>query len=481
MSGLVSLVGAGPGPGLITLLGLERLRACDAVVFDELIDAELLREAPPGAELIAMGKRAGRPSAAQGEIIETLLRLAAEGKRVVRLKGGDPLVFGRGGEELEALNAAGAACELIPGVTSAAAVPALCGIPLTQRGLARGFAVITAQTADSEALPEYFGALALFPGTLCVLMGLGRLREIAESLVRAGMSAETPCAVAAAGNARERRCVRGTLADIAKRAEGFAPPAVIVIGEAAALDLSPVKGLPLAGKRVGLTGTRRMNAKLSRELIRLGAEPFTACELVLSPLPAADETPVDCGCLVFTSAEGVRLYFERLLRKGLDARALGGVKTACVGRATAAELRRHGLIADLVPAEQTTGALARLLLERLPEHCSIALYRSDMGEPALAAALSDRFELRDIRAYTAAPGDYAAPRALVEAAAAFAFTSAAGARAALERLAPLPEGVLLAALGAPTARPLTGLPNRLAIAAEPSARALAEVIADNIM
>ena len=163
MSGLVSLVGAGPGPGLITLLGLERLRACDAVVFDELIDAELLREAPPGAELIAMGKRAGRPSAAQGEIIETLLRLAAEGKRVVRLKGGDPLVFGRGGEELEALNAAGAACELIPGVTSAAAVPALCGIPLTQRGLSRGFAVITAQTADSEALPEYFGALADFP------------------------------------------------------------------------------------------------------------------------------------------------------------------------------------------------------------------------------------------------------------------------------------------------------------------------------
>ena len=244
MSGLVSLVGAGPGPGLITLLGLERLRACDAVVFDELIDAELLREAPPGAELIAMGKRAGRPSAAQDEIIGTLLRLAAEGKRVVRLKGGDPLVFGRGGEELEALNAAGAACELIPGVTSAAAVPALCGIPLTQRGLARGFAVITAQTADSEALPEYFGALADFPGTLCVLMGLGRLREIAESLVRAGMSAETPCAVAAAGNARERRCVRGTLTDIAKRAEGFAPPAVIVIGEAAALDLSPVKGLP---------------------------------------------------------------------------------------------------------------------------------------------------------------------------------------------------------------------------------------------
>ena len=397
MSGLVSLVGAGPGPGLITLLGLERLRTCDAVVFDELIDAELLCEAPPGAELIAMGKRAGRPSAAQGEIIETLLRLAAEGKRVVRLKGGDPLVFGRGGEELEALNAAGAACELIPGVTSAAAVPALCGIPLTQRGLSRGFAVITAQTADSEALPEYFGALADFPGTLCVLMGLGRLREIAESLVRAGMAAETPCAVAAAGNAGERRCVRGTLADIAKRAEGFAPPAVIIIGEAAALDLSPVKGLPLAGKRVGLTGTRRMNAKLSRELIRLGAEPFTACELVLSPLPAADETPVDSGCLVFTSAEGVRLYFERLLRKGLDARALGGVKTACVGRATAAELRRHGLIADLVPAEQTTEALARLLLERLPERCSVALYRSDMGEAALAAALSARFELRDIR------------------------------------------------------------------------------------
>ncbi len=475
MSGFVSLVGAGCAPGLITLLGLERLRRCDAVVYDELIDPELLLSAPPGAERLYVGKRAGRPSAKQEEISALLLRLAAEGKRVVRLKGGDPYVFGRGGEELLALAAAGAACEEIPGVSSAVAVPALAGIPVTHRALSRGFAVVTAHTAEG-GLPEYFDSLADFPGTLVVLMGLGRLGEIAARLAAAGVDAGTPCAVAAEG-AAARYCIRGTLADIAARAKDAAPPAVIVIGPAAALDLRPGRSLPLAGARVGLTGTRRMNARLARELRALGAEPFTACELTLSPLPAADGAPTGCGCLVFTSAEGVRLYFERLARRGGDARSLAGGKIACVGRATAAALMERGLRADLVPEGQTTAALAGLLLSELPPGTEVCLYRSAQGDAALAERLSARFAVRDIRAYTAVPGEYMAPRPLIESAAAFAFTSAAGARAALARLSPLPAGALLAALGEPTARALGGLPNRVAVAAAPDARSLAEAVA----
>ncbi len=475
MPGLVSLVGAGCASGLLTVLGAERLAGCDAVVYDDLIDPEILSIAAH-AELIYMGKRSGKHSARQEEICAELIRLAREGKRVVRLKGGDPYIFGRGGEEMLALAGAGIPCEEIPGVSSAYAVPALAGIPLTHRGLSRGFTVVTAHTRDSDsALPEYFDFLASAPGTIVILMGLGRLAQIASHLVQHGMDAATPCAVVSAGSAKHDYCIRGTLADIAERASGAEAPAVIVVGECAALDLGGA--LPLAGRRVALTGTKRMNERLARELHALGARTFTACELEISPLPGADDVPTDCGCLVFTSSVGVELYFERLTRSGRDVRSLAGVKLAAVGKATAAALGRRGLRADFVPAEQTTAALGELLLEELPEGESVAIYRSDKGEKAFAEALSSKFSVHDIRAYTAAPGEYTAPRGEIEGADAFTFTSAAGARAALARCAPIPEGALLAALGGPTSRALAGLENRVVIAAEPSARSLAEAVA----
>ena len=475
MKGLVSLVGAGCGAGLITQLGVERLRQCDAVVYDDLIPPETLMLAPE-AEHICMGKRAGRHSAGQEEICARLIQLAREGRRVVRLKGGDPYVFGRGGEEMLALMAAGVPCEEIPGVTSAIAVPAMAGIPVTHRGVSRGFAVVTAHTGDDDGLPGYFAAMAGFPGTLVVLMGLGRLAQIAQSLVEAGRAPETPCAVVSGGGAPQHYCIRGTLADIAARAAGAEPPAVIVIGAAAALELRPGYSLPLDGVLVGLTGTRRMNEKLAGELRALGAETFTACELELAPLPEADNTPTDCDCLAFTSAAGVELYFERLLKSGRDARSLAAVRLAAIGRATAAALASHGLRADIVPEAQTGASLASALLAGLPEGARICLYRSAQGDGSLAGRLRARFDVRDIRAYTAAPGAYTAPRRLVERAGVLAFASAAGARAALERLAPVPEGTVLAAIGAPTARALQGMPNRVVTAAEPSAAALAQAI-----
>lgn len=242
MIGTVYLVGAGCGQAdLITVRGLRLLQNCGAIVYDDLIAPELLDEAPANADRVYMGKREGRHSASQESICAKLVELAREGKDVVRLKGGDPFVFGRGGEEALALQAAGVPFEVVPGITSPIAIPALAGIPVTHRVLSRSFHVVTAHTADTpDGLPEYFDRLAALPGTLVFLMGLSRLEMIAQRLVEAGKAPETPAAVVSGGNAPHPTTVRGTLADIAAktRAAGVQPPAVIVVGDVAALKLT---------------------------------------------------------------------------------------------------------------------------------------------------------------------------------------------------------------------------------------------------
>jgi len=240
--GTVYLVGAGCGESdLITLRGLRLLRRCGAVVYDDLIAQDLLDAAPADAERVYMGKREGRPSASQEEICALLAQKALEGKAVVRLKGGDPFVFGRGGEEALALKAAGIPFEVVPGVTSAIAIPALAGIPVTHRGLSRSFHVITAHTAGAgDGLPDELDQLAALPGTLVFLMGLSRLERIAIRLLAAGKSAATPAAVLSGGNSPHPAAVRATLADIAAktRAANVQPPAVIVVGDVAALEFT---------------------------------------------------------------------------------------------------------------------------------------------------------------------------------------------------------------------------------------------------
>ncbi|MCI8422652.1 MAG: uroporphyrinogen-III C-methyltransferase [Lawsonibacter sp.] len=234
--GYVSLVGAGCGNAdLITLRGLHRLQTCDAVVYDDLLDPALLEQAPQ-AEKFPMGKRAGRPSPTQEAICQTLIRLAREGKRVVRLKGGDPFVFGRGGEEALALQAAGIPWELVPGVSSAVAVPAAAGIPVTHRGVSRSFHVITAHTMEEEDLDRRLLQLACLEGTLVFLMGLRRLPQIAQGLMVGGMPPDTPAAVIYGAPSK---AARGTLQTIPERASEATAPAVVVVGETAALDLRP--------------------------------------------------------------------------------------------------------------------------------------------------------------------------------------------------------------------------------------------------
>lgn len=240
--GSVTLVGAGCGKAdLITLRGLKHLRRCDAVVYDDLIDQELLNFAPESAQRIYMGKRSGAHSASQEEIQGELIRLAKSGLRVVRLKGGDPYVFGRGGEEMLALRAAGIPCQQVPGITSPVGIPAEFGIPVTHRGLSRSFHVITAHTADTpDGMPADFDTMAKLDGTLVFLMGLGQLPKIADRLMASGKDGDTPAAVLSGGNSRKPMEVRAPLKDIAQaaRESGISAPAIILVGAVAGLDLT---------------------------------------------------------------------------------------------------------------------------------------------------------------------------------------------------------------------------------------------------
>lgn len=391
MSGCyVYLIGVGCGPAdLMTRRGLERLRRCDAVVYDDLIDPALLDLAPAGAERYPMGKREGKPSPAQEEINALLIALARAGKTVARLKGGDPFVFGRGGEEALALRAAGVPFEVVPGVTSAVAIPELAGIPVTHRGLSRSFHVVTGHTIDG--LPGDLDRLAGLEGTLVFLMGLGRLPEIARRLLDAGRAPDTPAAVISGGNAPHPAAVRGSLSSIAALAAGVRPPAVLVVGETAGLDLLP-PGL-LAGVTVGLTGTASIQGKLLDRISALGARTVPVARTLAEELPLsfdlaelADGRP---RWIVLTSANGADLFFRRLAEAKVDLRRLSACKFAVIGAATGAALEARGVRPDLCPEEFISRGLALALLGAVKPGEPLLLFRSDRGSPLLPALLSE--------------------------------------------------------------------------------------------
>ena len=398
MRGSVYLVGAGCGRAdLVTLRGLRLLRRCDAVVYDDLIDQQLLEEAPPAAERIYVGKRLGRHSTPQEEISRLLVEKAMEGKMVVRLKGGDPFVFGRGGEEMEALLSAGVPCEEVPGITSAVAIPASVGIPVTHRGISRSFHVITGHTFDTEGgLLGGWERLAALEGTLVFLMGLANLEGITGGLLSAGKRADTPAAVISSGMGPRPVAVRGTLGDLAERARrsGVQAPAVILVGETAALDFSSTVKRPLEGVRVGVTGTAELRRRLEEQLSDLGAEVETAAGLTVEELPlplrleelCAGRTP----WLVFTSANGVDIFFRKARREGLDLRRLAGCRFAVIGASTGRRLARCGIQADLCPGDYTSAGLAEALAARLVPGDEVVLLRSRQGTAVLPELLSQR-------------------------------------------------------------------------------------------
>ena len=375
----VYLVGAGPGdPGLLTARALELIAAADVIVHDRLIPATALDGARPDAQLIYAGKEGGGPSASQAEIDALLREHGAAGREVVRLKGGDPFVFGRGGEEAEVLRAAGIRFEVVPGVTAGVAASAYAGIPVTHRDVSSAVAFVTGHEDPAKGDEGGTGssldwpALARFPGTLVFYMGVRRLGEIARQLVNGGRPPSEPAAVIERGTLADQRVVTGTLQDIAEvaAAAGVRAPAISLFGPVAALraELAWFESRPLAGVTVAVTRARAQASGLAARLRGLGAAALEAPAIRVRELPgpAPELERYDLVCL--TSPNGVRLLFERLHRAGRDARAFGAARVAAIGPGTAAALREHGLIADIVPerfvAEGLVEALAGVPVTR---------------------------------------------------------------------------------------------------------------------
>jgi uroporphyrinogen III methyltransferase/synthase len=367
---VIHLVGSGPGdPGLFTIKGKSLLQSADVVVYDRLAPESLLSYAPSDAERIYVGKKPGEPTMPQEEINALLARLGREGKDVVRLKGGDPYIFGRGGEEALELMEAGVPFEVVPGITSGAAAPAYAGIPVTHRRVSTSVAFITGHedpTKDGQDVD--WNKVANGADTLVLYMGIGRLREISANLIAAGKSPETPVACVRWGTLPEQRTVIGTLADIADRVEesGLKPPAVTVVGEVVALreNLSWFENRPLFGRRIVVTRARAQAGDLSRELEALGAEALEFPTIVICP--PDDFGPLDKAIreldgynwLVFTSVNGVESFVGRIRDHGLDLRAIPrDAKIAAIGPATAESLRGAGLNVDAIPAEYRAEAL----------------------------------------------------------------------------------------------------------------------------
>lgn len=367
---MISLVGAGPGdPGLFTMKGVERLKRADAVVYDRLAPASLLEYAPEEAERFYVGKAPGSSSMSQEEIDELLIRLGREGKTVVRLKGGDPYVFGRGGEEALVLTEAGLPFEVVPGITSGSAAPAYAGIPVTHRGLSTGVAFVTGHedpTKDGSGVD--WSRIADAADTLVLYMGVGRLQELSDGLIAAGRSPDTPVATVRWGTLPAQQTVTGTLSDIARRVgeAGLGPPAVTVVGDVVSLrdGLDWFETRPLFGRRIVVTRARAQAGKLSEQLEELGAEvvEFPTIE-IRAP---EDYGPMDESIrqlhlyhwLMFTSVNGVDSFFGRLRKLGRDLRAIPGkTRIAAIGPATAERLEATGLRVDVVPEEYRAEAL----------------------------------------------------------------------------------------------------------------------------
>ncbi|HUA11457.1 MAG TPA: uroporphyrinogen-III C-methyltransferase [Solirubrobacteraceae bacterium] len=369
-TGFVYLVGAGPGdPGLLTARAVELIAGADTILYDRLIPEEALRHAREDAELLFVGKEAGGPSVPQEQTEAVMLERALAGRTVVRLKGGDPFVFGRGGEEAIALRGAGVPFEVVPGITAGIAAPAYAGIPVTQRGLASAVALVTGHEDpdDGEAGADW-AALAAFPGTLVLYMSVRNLAQIADALIAGGRDADEPCAVVEAGTLPRQRTVAGTLATIAALTDDAVvrPPSVTVIGAVAALAdrLSWLAPKPLSGRTVAVTRSRAQGGELARRLAALGARVVQAPVIATRPLPGEplDPAPYDLVCV--TSQNGVEQLFHRIAQGGRDARALAGCTVAAVGPATARALAAHGIEADIVPARAVSDALADELAKR---------------------------------------------------------------------------------------------------------------------
>ncbi|HEX6100780.1 MAG TPA: uroporphyrinogen-III C-methyltransferase [Thermoanaerobaculia bacterium] len=397
-AGKVYLVGAGPGDWrLLTLRAAELIERADLIALDALVSQDIVARIPKSAEVVYVGKRASAHALPQDQINALLVAEAKKGKMVVRLKGGDPFIFGRGGEEAEELLAAGVPVEIVPGISSSIAGPAYAGIPVTHRSYATSVTLVTAHEADAGSTGIKWPALAQLDGTIVFMMGFANLPSICHKLMEHGMSGDRGCAVISKATRLDQRTVTGTLRNIEARvAEAkLETPALIVVGDVVTLHeaLNWFENKPLFGRRVVVTRAREQASELKRLLEESGAQVLQFPTIEIAPpaswdsLDRAIESKYDW--LVFTSTNGVAAFFQRLFALGRDVRALAGTKIAAVGQATAEDLRARGLNPDVVPERFISTELLPLLA-RDQTGVRTAVIRAEEGRDELIAELRKR-------------------------------------------------------------------------------------------
>jgi len=460
--GVVYLVGAGPGdPDLLTVRALELIASADAILYDRLIAPTALAGARADAELRYVGKQPGAAATSQDRIHEELVERARGGLSVVRLKGGDPFVFGRGGEEAEALRAAGVEFEVVPGVTAGVAAPAYAGIPVTHRDDASAVAFVTGHEdpAKQEAALDW-AALARFPGTLVLYMGVANLEAIAERLAAGGRDPDEPAAAIERGTQPAQRTVVATLSTLAEAVaeQKLRPPSVLLFGAVAARreTLAWLERRPLFGKRIVVTRARAQASRMATSLRSLGGEVIELPAIRIEPRIETEEVrdavaAINTYALVcLTSPNGAHLLFEAMAAHGLDARALANATVAAIGPGTAAALAAHGVIADIVPdrfvAEALVGALDRVDVAGRP----VLVARAAEAREVLPDALAGRGARVDVVALYATVGEDPEPEALVAAEAAdyVTFTSSSTVRNLLAAVGDgFPRGARVVSIG----------------------------------
>ena len=402
MQGKVFLVGAGPGDAdLLTVGGSKALQQAEVVVYDRLADKRILRYAPAGAEFIYVGKKSAQHTMPQEEICQLLAAKAKAGKKVVRLKGGDPFVFGRGGEEIAVLREAGIPFQVVPGVTSAIAAPAYAGIPVTHRGVAASFAVVTGHEAPGKEKSSLnWEKLATAVDTLVFLMGIKNIQEISEKLQQYGRDGSTPAAFIRWGTKPEQEVWTTTLGEAASlvKTENIQPPAVFVVGDVVRLRqdfawFSPQKG-KLAGELVVVTRPEGQHEEMAAAIEEAGAEcllcpaiDFAEPDDHYQALDAAISVLEQYSWLIFTSVHGVTSFFDRLAARQLDARALGGLKIAVIGEVTAKALAFRGIKADLVPEKFQAEYLLAALQPEIEAGMKVLLVRAQEARMVLPEGL----------------------------------------------------------------------------------------------
>lgn len=456
--GKVYLVGAGPGnPELITVRGYKLLKSCDAVIYDRLVAEELLDYVREDCEKIYVGKEVGRHYKKQEEINEILVACAKRHKMIVRLKGGDPFVFGRGGEEIAALERFRIPYEVIPGITSAVAVPECAGIPVTHRGVSRSFHVITGHTKEDSENPVCdYKVLAKTEGTLVFLMGLSKIGQIARGLMAAGKKRTIPVAVISGGTTGRQKAVRAALCDIEKKVKEseMSAPAVIVIGEMAGYEYQYQEA---STKRIGITATGSLWEKLERGFIRIGMQPVFICNMQMNETEGMQKLEEELfrieyyQWILFTSQNAVQLFFKKMEKRKIDIRRLGKMKFAVIGSGTAEKLLEYGIQADFIPTKYTISKLAGEFAKVVRKGEHILIPRALQGSRELTDILTEyQVSYQDIPIYDVV-GEMTKNVEYLDSLDYLVFVSASGVTAFFEQLREqrqcLPKGIRIACIG----------------------------------